>query len=130
VKKAGDFYTTLGAVVTSEFSIFSEHCQPTLSFGNDCFMLESPFINQCKYDGAGKALKALYGPTLRSSGTWKLNNLVTISQSSYFPNQQPVVGLGDTAYLYVPDGNHCNFLKPKTFNAAPYSFSLRKGCKM
>jgi len=66
-------------------------------------MLGSPYISQCKYDGAGKALATLYGSSLKASGAWKLNNLKTISQSAYFPNQQPVVGLGDTAYLYVPN---------------------------
>lgn len=99
---AGDFYTSFGANVTKQFTIASEHCQPTISFGNDCSALESPFINKCDYDGAGAAFGVLLGSNLRPRGKTNPNNLLRISQSKYFPSGSSVTGMSDTAYVYVP----------------------------
>ncbi len=46
VKKTGEFYQNFGAVVTTEFNIEAEHCQPTVDFGNDCIKLDVPYISR------------------------------------------------------------------------------------
>ena len=40
--------------------IYVEHCLPTVNYGEVCDTLSSPYLGNCKYDGAGAALNTLY----------------------------------------------------------------------
>ncbi len=51
VKSLELYYKNFQVNVTTKYDVLSEHCQPTLTFGNSCYDLESPFINHCNYDG-------------------------------------------------------------------------------
>ncbi len=51
VHKTGDFYSAFGAVVTKQFNISSEHCQPTIDFGNACATLDEPYISKVNLFG-------------------------------------------------------------------------------
>lgn len=113
VKDAADFYINFSANVTTEFARISEHSQPTLDYGNSCIHLGTPFINKCDYDGAGEALKVLYGSALKPRGTPVVGNLFKVDQRKHMPGALRVVGLADFAYLYVPTscqtGANCSF---------------------
>jgi poly(3-hydroxybutyrate) depolymerase len=92
----------------------SEHCQPTLNYGNDCTTLGAPYISKCSYDGAGVALQKLYGGNLNPRGSAVAANLLEVNQKKYMPSSTfGVPGLGDTAYVYVPSacqkGAKCSF---------------------
>lgn len=103
VEKNAAWFQNFGANVSTKFDLLAEHTMPTTSFGNACYMLESPYIGDCDYDGVGDAFKWIYGSSLRPKGQKNLNNLVKIDQSRYFPSgSSSVAGLGDVAYLYVP----------------------------
>eukprot|EP00162_Nutomonas_longa_P009852 comp19532_c0_seq1/m.37193 comp19532_c0_seq1/g.37193 ORF comp19532_c0_seq1/g.37193 comp19532_c0_seq1/m.37193 type:complete len:320 (-) comp19532_c0_seq1:76-1035(-) len=102
VKKAGDYYVKFGAQVSSVFNISSEHCIPTVNYGNSCGDLGSPYINKCDFDGAGAALQYLFNRKLNAPTTPVSNNFVTIDQTKYFPNGDSVSGLNDQGYVYVP----------------------------
>jgi len=104
MKKASEYYKHYGVNVSTEFTHDSEHCQPTLDYGNSCTTLASPYISKCNYDGAGAAFKALLG-TVQPRGTYVQSNLIKFSQKKYMPSGSGffgVPGLADTAYVYVP----------------------------
>jgi poly(3-hydroxybutyrate) depolymerase len=78
------------------------HGLPTLNFGNPCATGdESPFLNNCGYDGAGEMLNQLYGK-LNPKTTAVKQNLFQISQK--FPQQKnpELISMGPKAYVYVP----------------------------
>jgi hypothetical protein len=77
VKKTEEFYKAMKTNVSAEYSISSEHCQPTTNFGNNCSVLGEPFINICAYDGAGIALSHLVGK-MNPRGVYNPANLITI----------------------------------------------------
>ena len=64
----------------AEFDIFSEHCFPTLNFGEGCSSLGEPYIGNCQYDGAGASLQVLYG-NLKPRTTAVAANLLTFDQT-------------------------------------------------
>lgn len=90
-------FVTAGKIV-SEFSFSAAHCLPTLDYGNKCTMTTSPYIGKCNYDGAGIALKVLYGENL-VAGKDVAANLLTFNQSPFAPAKSSI---GDLGYVYVP----------------------------
>ena len=50
-----------GGSLTTEYDVPSEHCFPTADTGHGCDEFKSPYICNCGYDGAGKALEAVLG---------------------------------------------------------------------
>ncbi len=78
----------------------TSHTWPTLTYGNPCDVISSPFIGQCNFDGAGQALAQIYG-ALAPAATQATGQLVAIAQSAFVANPASH-SLGDTAYAYVP----------------------------
>lgn len=89
-----------GGNVTTSFDVLSEHCYPTVDYGEACTTLGSPYIGKCDYDGAGYALKTLYGE-LKPKTTPVSANLMSWSQSEFITDPSSV-SLGPTGYIYVP----------------------------
>jgi len=92
-------FVTTGTVV-GEFSLDSEHCLPTLNYGEDCTQLGSPYLGKCNFDGAGAALKVLYGPDLKPRGTADQANLKNFNQSAYGADAS--ISLNTQGFIYVP----------------------------
>jgi hypothetical protein len=86
--------------VVGDFSIDSEHCFPTLAYGEVCGQLSSPYIGKCKYDGAEQIFRTLYGQNINDKGTAKAANLQSFSQTSYFSGRS--TSIDDKGYIYVP----------------------------
>jgi len=88
------------------------HTYPTLNYGNPCVTAgESPFISNCKYDGALESLTYLYPKNKIRTNVAK-GELITIEQKKYFKKKtQPL--MQKEAYLYIPkyckDGSACDF---------------------
>eukprot|EP00163_Fabomonas_tropica_P031652 TRINITY_DN760_c0_g3_i1.p1 TRINITY_DN760_c0_g3~~TRINITY_DN760_c0_g3_i1.p1 ORF type:complete len:355 (-),score=92.54 TRINITY_DN760_c0_g3_i1:113-1177(-) len=103
VKKNADFYTRVSndVEITHEYSIDSEHCLPTVDYGNQCGHLGTPFINKCGYDGPYKGLSAII-PGLKPKATANADNLIKIDMTKFFPNGQQPVGFSKTAWVYMP----------------------------
>jgi hypothetical protein len=85
--------------IAAEFNIDAQHCLPTLNYGETCDVKKSPYIGKCNYDGAGIALKHLYGDL--ASGTAVGAHLTAFDQTPFLP-ATPGSSLGDTGYIYVP----------------------------
>lgn len=88
VEALAAYYQQIGIAasnISTEFTIPSEHCQPTNDYGNSCSYLGSPYIDNCNYDGAGTALQWIYG---------KLNQPTT-------PNNNNVRFIEDVTNYYV-----------------------------
>jgi poly(3-hydroxybutyrate) depolymerase len=71
------------------------HGVPTLATGAACGTTAEPYLNACRYDGAGTMLAFLYGP-LQPAGT--PGRLATFDQRPYDPEGS----LADTGWIYVP----------------------------
>ena len=76
------------------------HTMPTLDYGGPCDQSVAPWIGQCGYDGAGAALAQIYG-TLSPRADERDRRLATLPQGMFAANPASL-GLGDTAYVYVP----------------------------
>jgi len=83
-----------------DFSLKAQHCWPTLTYGEACTTLSSPYIGKCSFDGAGAAFSALYGSSLLPPVASVAANLQTFDQTPYWPDAQS--SLASTGYIYVP----------------------------
>lgn len=75
------------------------HTMPTVDYGGPCATTASPYIGACGFDGAGEALRALYGPLAPKQATTR--PLVRLSQRALLPSANQH-SLDDIAYAYVP----------------------------
>uniref|UniRef100_A0A6B2LCV0 Carboxylic ester hydrolase n=1 Tax=Arcella intermedia TaxID=1963864 RepID=A0A6B2LCV0_9EUKA len=88
--------------VQTEYSVASEHCWPTEAWGNQCPILGEPFINNCHYDLAGKALSLFYGP-LKPSGSPSAGNIRLLDQNTFAPGgDAEAISMDHYAYAYMP----------------------------
>lgn len=78
----------------------TSHTWPTLTYGNPCDQVASPYLGDCNYDGAGEALAQIYG-TLAPRNATPGGTFVSISQASFVDNPAQH-SLDDTAYAFVP----------------------------
>ena len=83
------------------------HGVPTLSYGVKCQVTETPFLNNCNFDGAGVALQHLFGGTLspRVPNAGPRAQLHTLDVSKFLPTgvlSADEISLNRTAYVYVP----------------------------
>ena len=111
--------------IVADFNEAAEHCLPTLNYGVPCTILESPYIGNCNFDGAERALRTLYGGD--SHGEFKSShgeqqdeekftakvgeNLFAFDQTEYFI-QDGLSSIGDVGYIYIPQAcqqgaTHC-----------------------
>ncbi len=87
--------------IETSYNVNSEHCLPTLNYGEACLTLSSPYLGNCKYDGAGAAFKALYGNTLNT-------RVAAYDESRFFSfDQKPYISgrfssIADVGYIYIP----------------------------
>ncbi len=78
----------------------TSHTWPTLTYGNSCDVVASPYLGACNYDGAGQALAQIYG-TLSPAATTLTGSIVTIPQAAFIADP-PSHSLDDNAYAYIP----------------------------
>ena len=99
-----DYFTALGAGANIRYENRrpgTGHTMPTTSYGGPCGASASPFIGNCGYDGAGEALKQIYG-ALTAPSAAPTGKFVQVAQGDYVA-MPASHGLADTGYLYVPD---------------------------
>jgi len=92
------------ANISTEYSIPSGHCMPTDDYGNFCVLTESPWINDCLYDGVGAFLNFFYSG-LKAKGSLPSSiNWITLDTDNYMPSGWSAydASMSSTAYLYVP----------------------------
>jgi poly(3-hydroxybutyrate) depolymerase len=77
------------------------HGVPTVAAGADCGLTAAPYLNACRYDGAGQMLSHLYGaltPPAAPAATALGDNLRRFAQAAYDPGDS----LAATGFVYVP----------------------------
>ena len=114
VARVYDWYLNMGVGQNNIFhkkDMMAGHAMPTVSYGNKCEEPSSPpWMSACKYDGAGEALKHIYGslnpPQPVTSATGQLIEFV----QKEFVEPQPLnaeqlaeqTSLNEFGYAYVP----------------------------
>ncbi len=92
------YFMDAGRIETS-YNINSEHCLPTVDYGEDCTVLSSPYLGNCQYDGAGAALRTMYG-ALQPRTVADASRLYRFDQKPYVG--QRYSSIGDVGFIYVP----------------------------
>lgn len=115
VRKLEAYYGNLGVPnIKIIDTIAAEHSWPTVGFGNACDFKGEPYMNKCDFDAATQILSFLH-PSSSSNNTADTEDTNStaisgqfheIDQSKFTPPLviPAAVGLGDTAYAFVPDG--------------------------
>jgi hypothetical protein len=92
--------------IHQDFGRAAGHAMITDDWGSACPETQSPYINDCDLDGAGEALKVLYGPlnpAAAGDGTQD-GALYAVDQGAFVPQDAPSYsGLDRKAYVFVPD---------------------------
>ena len=112
-----DMYRHFGVKhLTSYFNYSADHAWITDSYGNACWYLGLPFINNCDLDFAGDVLRNTFadlGVTWNNTrGVQNLDNLYQFDQTEY--GADPALNsLADHGYIYIPafctiPGNKCH----------------------
>jgi len=86
-----------------EKTIMSAHTQPTddPKNTNPCFLSAPPYLSNCHYDGAGKALETIYGKLKPRNDGAPTGEMIKFDQSEFCPN--PALHSMDSGgYAYVP----------------------------
>ncbi len=78
----------------------ASHTMPTMSYGGDCDSVQSPYVGDCSYDGAGTAMQQIYG-TLTPAATTLSGTILSFSQANFVADPASK-GLAATGYYYVP----------------------------
>lgn len=99
------YYNSFGATIQTEFNVDSEHCQPTVNYGNACTTLGSPYISQCNYNAAFTLLDFIYGGLVQPTGTVPLNgDLYLFDQTEFISGTAASISMDTSGYVYVPSG--------------------------
>eukprot|EP01039_Chlorochromonas_danica_P005447 gene5446-5995_t len=86
--------------IVADYAVQAEHCWPTLSYGENCNTLSTPYLGKCGFDGAGQVFTTLYPNSLQPRGVMVDSNLFSFSQTPYFTDA--LASIGDKGYIYVP----------------------------
>ncbi len=93
-------YVTAGSIFYKN-DIAAGHGHITDNYGNSCAATQSPYINNCGYDGPGLLLMHIYGPlNARNTGTLS-GKLIQFDQSQFLSNPAGK-SLDSSGWVYVP----------------------------
>lgn len=88
-----------------EANIQAEHSMITLAYGNKCGFLGEPYLNLCRYDGAGAILQYLFHNSLTPPSNRTMRGTIhSFSQAAFYGNELlgAAVGMAPKGYVYVP----------------------------
>jgi len=125
VKKAEEMYRDLGvSSISTNYNSAAGHSFPTDNYGNACGTSQSPYITNCHYDGAGVALKTIYG-SLAPRVSPIAANIKKMSIGAFTPNRvsPSSLSMDDTLYYYEPTGCHGNCTIHIAFSGCQMTFS-------
>lgn len=87
------FVNDSSLTIVSDYSVAAEHCIPTLSYGEACATLKSPYIGKCSFDGAGAALQTIFNDELVEGTSDVSSNLLSFDQTPFISSTQSSIGL-------------------------------------
>ncbi|MEL7022952.1 MAG: PHB depolymerase family esterase [Pseudomonadota bacterium] len=98
VERAADVLIALDAEVQLVTDVPAAHGMPTVNFGAACDQMQTPFLNQCNFDSAGRLLQFLVG-----DATELTESARATPRGHLFDLPQPQAeGLADVAKVYAP----------------------------
>lgn len=78
------------------------HAMITEDFGNECGVAESPYINDCDFDAAGRLLKHILGPLQPAAASADVHGAVAFDQAAFVDAGDPSTSLHAVGHVYVP----------------------------
>ena len=112
VKAVELFYRKLGVDpnnIKTEYDVHAGHGMVTKSYGNECSTSNSPYINNCSLDVAGRILEQIYG-FLKQPGTASKESLAAFDQTMFLVGGDDAQ-MDERGHVYVPkactQGNSC-----------------------
>ena len=103
VKAVELFYTKLGVYpnnIKTDYGVPAGHGMVTRNYGNSCSSSNSPYINKCGLDVAGRILEQIYGP-LKQPGTASNESLKAFDQTVFFAGDVSAQ-MDEHGHVYVP----------------------------
>ncbi len=102
-----DYYSQLAVPAAKLSSVRlskAAHTLPTVAYGKDCGVSESPYLGKCRYDAAKVILSWIYGPLKKPQPGPARGRLVQFDQSPYLPRDrfQWASGMDGTGWAYLP----------------------------
>ncbi|GAB6021354.1 hypothetical protein CHUAL_003962 [Chamberlinius hualienensis] len=98
-----EYYTNYGSDILTEFTIGSEHCQPTVDYGNNCAFLASPYISKCDYNAAYVMMNHFYGNLVEPTDTVSLTgDFYEFDQTEFITGSAADIFMDTFGYAYVP----------------------------
>lgn len=94
-------YVSLANIYTN-YSTDSEHCFPTVSYGNQCNVLGSPYMSKCNFDGAGRTLQSLY-KNIEPFTKEPSNHRLKVFDQTRFYNPYEYTSLNEFGFIYIPE---------------------------
>ena len=101
-KKLVDYYShylSSSSQIQTKFDLAAEHSMPTVSYGNPCSFLGSPYISSCNFDTAGAILNHMYSG-LNPAGSYNNASLHEIDQTAY--GSVSLASMDSVGYIYRP----------------------------
>jgi poly(3-hydroxybutyrate) depolymerase len=97
------FYTKLGVDpnnIKTDYGVPAGHGMVTRNYGNSCSSSNSPYINKCGLDFAGRILEQIYCP-LKQPGTASNESLKAFDQTVFFAGDVSAQ-MDEHGHVYVP----------------------------
>ena len=81
------------------------HTMPTVNYGKDCGVAESPYLGKCHYDTAKAILEWVYGPLKKPQQGQALGRFMQFDQRGYLPKDRFTwtTGMDNTGWAYIPE---------------------------
>jgi len=94
------FYKTLAptARMIYQKDLAAEHAMVTDDYGGNCKIKTSPYINNCRFDLAGKILTHIYGPLQARNNGRLTGSLIEFDQTPYVTGH----GMAATGWVFIP----------------------------
>ncbi|WP_294269834.1 poly(3-hydroxybutyrate) depolymerase [Propionivibrio sp.] len=106
-EQLSDYYSLLAVPEKNLVSVRlskASHTMPTLDYGKDCGVSESPYIGKCKFDAAKVILNWIYGDLKKPKQGPVSARLVQFDQTPYVPGNRFSwsSGMDSTGWAYIP----------------------------
>jgi poly(3-hydroxybutyrate) depolymerase len=102
-----DYYSQLAVIAPNMFNVRlsqAAHTMPTVAYGKECGVSESPYLGKCQYDAAKEILQWIYGELKTPTKGRASGRLVEFDQTAYLPKGgfQWASGMDSTGWAYIP----------------------------
>ena len=103
-----DYYGQLAVPAANKSEVHlinAAHTMPTVNYGKDCGVAESPYLGKCHYDTAKSILQWIYGPLEKPRQGETHSRFMQFDQRVYLPKDRFTwtTGMDNTGWAYIPE---------------------------